>query len=117
MKPLGFLDYLKLQMNAFCLASDSGTITEESSLLGFPAVMLREAHERPEGMEEGVLVMCGLRRLRVLEAIEVVTSQERRAGAGLVEDYDVDEVSQKVVRIILSYVDYVNRVVWSRPSP
>lgn len=116
-KPFGFLDYVKLQMNAFCVASDSGTLTEEASLLGFPAVMLREAHERPEGVDEGVLVVSGLRRGRVLEAIELVTSQERRPGAGLVGDYDVDDVSQKVVRIVLSYVDYVNRVVWSRPSP
>ena len=116
-KPFGFLDYVKLQTNSFCVASDSGTITEESSLLGFPAVMLREAHERPEGMDEAVVVLCGLRRSRVLEAIELVTSQERRPGAGLVDDYDVDDVSQKVVRIVLSYVDYVNRVVWSRPLP
>ena len=116
-KPFGFLDYVKLQTNAFCVASDSGTITEESSLLGFPAVMLREAHERPEGMDEAVVVLCGLRRPRVLEAIELVTSQERRPGAGLVDDYDVDDVSRKVVRIVLSYVDYVNRVVWSRPLP
>lgn len=114
-KPFGFLDYVKLQTQAFCVASDSGTVTEESSLLGFPAVMLRDAHERPEGMDEGVLVMCGLRRPRVLEAIELVTTQERRAGAGLVGDYNVDDVSQKVARIVLSYVDYVNRVVWSRP--
>ncbi|MFN2507011.1 MAG: non-hydrolyzing UDP-N-acetylglucosamine 2-epimerase [Acidimicrobiales bacterium] len=113
-KPFGFLDYVKLQLHAFCVASDSGTITEESSLLRFPAVMLREAHERPEGMDEGVLVMCGLRRPRVLEAIELVTTQKRRPGAGLVDDYDVGDVSQKVVRIVLSYVDYVNRVVWSR---
>ena len=116
-KPFGFLDYVKLQTNAFCVASDSGTITEESSLLGFPAVMLREAHERPEGMDEAVVVLCGLRRPRVLEAIELVTSQERRHGAGLVDDYDVDDVSRKVVRIVVSYVDYVNRVVWSRPLP
>jgi len=116
-KPFGFLDYVKLETNAFCVASDSGTITEEASLLGFPAVMLREAHERPEGVDEGVLVMSGLQRPRVLQAIELVSSQARRPGAGLVGDYDVDDVSQKVVRIILSYVDYVNRVVWNRPSP
>jgi UDP-N-acetylglucosamine 2-epimerase (non-hydrolysing) len=114
-RPFGFLDYVKLQVNAFCVASDSGTLTEEASLLGFPAVMLREAHERPEGMDDGVLVVSGLRRERVLQAIDLVTTQERRAGASLVGDYDVEDVSQKVARIVLSYVDHVNRVIWSRP--
>jgi len=116
LKPLGFLDYVKLQRNAFCVVSDSGTITEESSILDFPAVTIRQAHERPEGMDEGTLIMCGLRANSVLDAIDVVTSQsseERRAFA-LVPDYDVDNVSRKVVRIILSYIDYVNRTVWFR---
>ena len=116
LKPLGFLDYVKLQRNAFCVVSDSGTITEESSILDFPAVTIRQAHERPEGMDEGTLILCGLRADSVLHAIDVVTAQSsavRRAFA-LVPDYDVDNVSRKVVRIILSYIDYVNRTVWFR---
>jgi len=113
LKPLGFLDYVKLQQQAFCVVSDSGTITEEASILGFPAVTIRQAHERPEGMDEGTLIMCGLRPERVLEAIEVVTSQAKEGPFRLVQDYEPQNVSQKVVRIILSYVDYVNRTVWS----
>jgi UDP-N-acetylglucosamine 2-epimerase (non-hydrolysing) len=115
LKPLGFFDYVKLQLGAFCVVSDSGTITEESSILGFPAVTIRQAHERPEGMDVGTLIMCGLKAPRVLEAIDVVTSQH--AGGqrfALVPDYDVDNVSQKVLRIILSYIDYVNRTVWQQ---
>lgn len=114
LKPLGFFDYVKLQMNAFCVVSDSGTITEESSILGFPAVTIREAHERPEGMDEGTLVMCGLRTNNVLNAITVVRSQFEADPQGVqtVKDYDTDNVSQKVVRIILSYIDYINRTVW-----
>lgn len=115
LKPLGFFDYIKLQTNAFCVVSDSGTVMEEASVLGFPAVTIRQAHERPEGMDEGVLVMCGLRSERLLEAVEVVTSQHR-SGAPFrgVADYDVDNVSMKVVRIILSHVDYINRRVWGK---
>lgn len=115
-KPFGFFDYIKLQMNALCVLSDSGTITEESSLLNFPAVMIRQAHERPEGMDEGVLVMSGLKRDGVLRAVEVVTSQfsEKKRLFRVVGDYDVEQVSKKVVRIILSYTDYVNRTVWSK---
>jgi UDP-N-acetylglucosamine 2-epimerase (non-hydrolysing) len=115
LKPLGFLDYVQLQRSAFCVVSDSGTITEESSILDFPAVTIRQAHERPEGMDEGTLVMCGLKARRVLEAIDLVTAQsgaERRFR--LVGDYEADNVSAKVVRIILSYVDYVNRTVWRK---
>lgn len=112
-KPFGLFDYIKLQMQAFCVLSDSGTITEESSILNFPAVTLRQAHERPEGMDEGALIMCGFGSQRVLQAVDVVTSQHSPQRAfRLVEDYDVDNVSKKVVRIILSYVDYVNRTVW-----
>ena len=114
MKPLGFFDYVKLQMQAFCVISDSGTITEESSILKFPAVTIRQAHERPEGMDEGTLIMSGLTPERVLQSIEIVTAQQ---GTGdynfkIVPDYDVDNVSKKVVRIIMSYTDYVNRTVW-----
>jgi len=114
LKPLGFYDYVKLQTQAFCVISDSGTITEESSILNFPAVTIRQAHERPEGMDEGVLIMCGLKADRVIEAIGIVTaqySQEERQFK-IVYDYDVDNVSKKVLRIILSYIDYINRTVW-----
>ncbi len=112
--PLGFLDYVKLQMNAFCVVSDSGTITEESSILNFPAVMIREAHERPEGMDEGTLIMCGLKPERVLDAIAIVTTQYSSSTSRfrLVQDYDTENVSKKVLRIIMSYTDYVNRTVW-----
>lgn len=114
MKPLGFFDYICLQKNAYCAISDSGTITEESSLLGFPAVTIRQAHERPEGMDEGTLVMAGLRSSDVLDAIEIVTRQwqENKDVVHLIKDYDVDNVSKKVVRIIVSYVDYIKRTVW-----
>lgn len=116
LKPLGFFDYVKLQSEAFCTVSDSGTITEESSILGFPAVTIRQAHERPEGMDEGTLIMCGLKPQRVMEAIEVVTSQHHRdrRRTRLVPDYDCGDVSHKVVRIIHSYVDYIQRTTWFR---
>ena len=116
LRPLGFLDYVKLQMNAYCTVSDSGTITEESSILNFPAVTIRQAHERPEGMDEGTLIMCGLKQERVLEAIDVVRSHfaEGEHPFHIVQDYDVENVSKKVLRIILSYTDYVNRTVWHR---
>lgn len=116
LKPLGFFDYVKLQMNAYCTVSDSGTITEESSLLNFPAVTIRQAHERPEGMDEGTLIMCGLKKERVLEAIAVVRSHviEGMRPFNVVHDYDVENVSKKVLRIILSYTDYVNRTVWHK---
>lgn len=114
LKPLGFADYIKLQLNAFCVISDSGTITEESSILKFPAITIRQAHERPEGMDEGTLIMSGLKKEDVLNAIEVVISQsnESHSPINIVQDYDVDNVSKKVVRIILSYTDYINRTVW-----
>lgn len=113
--PFGFHDYIKLQMTAACVVSDSGTITEESSLLGFPAVTIRQAHERPEGMDEGTLVMCGLTRESVLDSVRFVM---RTHDAGLtprpVADYVAGPVSRKVVAIVLSYIDYVNRTVWRK---
>ncbi len=114
LRPLGFFDYVKLQMNAFCVVSDSGTITEESSILNFPAVMIRQAHERPEGMDEGTLIMCGLDADKVLEAIDVVTVQHSESVRQfrLVQDYDTENVSKKVLRIIMSYTGYVNRTIW-----
>jgi UDP-N-acetylglucosamine 2-epimerase (non-hydrolysing) len=113
-KPMGFFDYVCLQMNAACVVSDSGTVTEEASILGFPAVTVRQAHERPEGMDEGTLIMCGLEPVRVMEAIRVVMEQGVKDRIKIVDDYDVTNVSSKVLRIILSYTDYVNRVVWRK---
>ena len=114
MKPLGFFDYIHLQQHAYCVISDSGTITEESSILGFPAITIRQAHERPEGMDEGTLIMAGLLSEDILDAIRIVTEQltENSNLVRLVGDYDADNVSKKVVRIIVSYVDYINRTVW-----
>ncbi len=116
LKPFGFIDYSRLQQDAHCVLSDSGTLTEEAALLGFPAVMLREAHERPEGMDQGIAVMAGLSRARVLEALRMVVAQqpEDRGALGVVADYEDSLVSKKVVRIIISYIDYVNRRVWQK---
>jgi UDP-N-acetyl-L-fucosamine synthase len=114
-KPFGFIDYEKLQMSAFCVLSDSGTVTEEASILNFPAVNIRNAHERPEGMDMGTMVMSGVGINRMLEAIEMVTKQQIEPVAfKLIPDYEIDYVSLKVVRIILSYVDLVNRVIWRK---
>jgi UDP-N-acetylglucosamine 2-epimerase (non-hydrolysing) len=115
-KPFGLLDYIKLQMSAFCILSDSGTITEEASLLNLPAITIRNAHERPEGMDEGTLIMSGLKKARVLDAVRVITSQHNRFQRviPIVKDYQGGPVSKQVVRVVLSYTDYINRTVWSK---
>jgi UDP-N-acetylglucosamine 2-epimerase (non-hydrolysing) len=113
MPPLGFFDYVALEKDAFCAVSDSGTITEESSILGFPAITVRQAHERPEGMDEGAVIMSGLSARRVLQAVEMTLAQFKQVGpCRLPDDYNVPQVSWKVAKIILSYTDYINRRVW-----
>lgn len=116
LKPFGFCDYIKLQMEALCVVSDSGTITEEGSLLNLPAITIRNAHERPEGMDVGTLIMSGLKKDRVLDAVRVIISQHDKSKRVMrrVEDYEGGPVSKQLLRIVMSYVDYVNRTVWSK---
>lgn len=116
LKPFGFTDYIRLQMAAACVISDSGTITEETSLLGLKAITIRNAHERPEGMDEGILIMSGLKKARVLDAVRVVIEQkvEQPGVAPVVKDYENPHVARQVLRVVLSYTDYINRTVWSK---
>jgi UDP-N-acetylglucosamine 2-epimerase (non-hydrolysing) len=115
-KPLGFFDYMKLQMEAYCVLSDSGTITEEASLLNLSAITLRNAHERPEGMDVGTLIMSGLKADRVIEAVDIVISQRSENACPIlpVADYENPYVSKQVVRVVASYIDYITRVIWSK---
>jgi len=117
LKPFGFCDYIKLQMEALCVVSDSGTITEEGSLLNLPAITIRNAHERPEGMDVGTLIMSGLKKERVLDAVRVILAQHDRTKRVMqpVQDYEAGAVSKQLLRVVMSYVDYVNRTVWSKP--
>jgi UDP-N-acetylglucosamine 2-epimerase len=116
LKPFGFCDYIKLQMGALCVISDSGTITEEASLLGLPAITIRDAHERPEGMDAGVLIMAGLKKDRVLDAVRITLDQFKQGIRVIasVDDYEAQAVSKKILRIVLSYTDYINRTVWRK---
>lgn len=117
LKPFGFCDYIKLQMEALCVVSDSGTISEEGSLLNLPAITIRNAHERPEGMDVGTLIMSGLRKERVLDAVSVIIAQHDKTKRVMqpVQDYEAGPVSKQLLRVVMSYVDYVNRTVWSKP--
>ena len=114
LKPFGFCDYIKLQQEALCVVSDSGTISEEASLLNLPAITIRNAHERPEGMDVGTLIMSGLKKDRVLDAVRVIVSQHHKRSRVMrrVEDYEGGPVSKQILRIVMSYTDYVNRTVW-----
>jgi UDP-N-acetyl-L-fucosamine synthase len=116
MKPLGFIDYIKLQINSKSVLSDSGTISEESSILGLRALNIREAHERPEAMEEASVMMVGLKKERILQGLEVLETQDKDT-LRLVADYSTPNVSEKVLRILVSYTEYINRVVWQRRMP
>jgi UDP-N-acetylglucosamine 2-epimerase (non-hydrolysing) len=116
LKPFGFHDYIKLQMEALCVVSDSGTITEESSLLNLPAITIRNAHERPEGMDVGTLIMAGLKKDRVLDAVRVIVAQHERNHRVMapVADYEAHSVSKQILRVVMSYTDYINRTVWHK---
>lgn len=115
MPPLGFFDYVHLQKHAYCVISDSGTITGESSILGFPAITIRQAHERPEGMDEGTVIMAGVHPDDILNAVEVTTTQFLNFGPSrIIPEYDIPQISWKVVKIILSYINFVNQKVWHK---
>ena len=117
MKPFGFCDYIKLQMESMCVLSDSGTITEEASLLNLPAITIRNTHERPEGMDVGTLIMSGLKKDRVLDAVKIIISQNNKNNrtTSAVHDYENSmSVSKQILRVVLSYIDYINRTVWSK---
>ena len=115
-KPFGFYDYIKLQMEALCVVSDSGTITEEASLLNLPAITIRNAHERPEGMDVGTLIMSGLKKDGVLDSVKVIITQHKKGirVMSAVEDYESGPVSKQLLRVVMSYVDYINRTIWRK---
>ena len=114
-KPLGFLDYVKLQISSSCVLSDSGTITEEASILGFHAINIRENHERPEGMEEATVIMSGLDYIRIKQSIDLLSNLTKdHIDRKIVNDYNVEKLSEKIIKIIYSYTDYVNKYVWRK---
>ena len=115
LKPLGFLIITFFKLMLYCVISDGGTITEESSILNFPAITVRNAHERPEGMDEGVVIMSGMNKNEVMKSIEIVTKHsEKSEPIKIVDDYDIDNFSIKIVRVITGYIKYVNRIVWRK---
>ena len=116
LKPFGFCDYVQLQLNAMCVVSDSGTIFEEGSLLNLPAITIRNAHERPEGMDAGTLIMSGLKQQYVIDAVKVIIAQHEKDERimNVVDDYEAGNVSKKILRIVMSYIPYINRTVWSK---
>jgi len=116
LKPFGFCDYIKLQLEALCVVSDSGTITEEASLLKFPAINIRETHERPEGMDVGTLIMAGLKMDSVLDSVRITIAQHKQSTVVMasVDDYEAQSVSEKILRLVLSYTGYINRTVWKK---
>jgi len=116
LKPFGFCDYVKLQLEALCVVSDSGTITEEASLLKFPAINIRETHERPEGMDVGTLIMAGLKMDSVLDSVRITIAQHKQSTVVMasVDDYEAQSVSEKILRLVLSYTGYINRTVWKK---
>jgi UDP-N-acetylglucosamine 2-epimerase len=113
-KPMGFFDYCKLQQNSLCVISDSGTITEEASIFGLSAITIREVHERPEGMDDGILIMSGLSAENILSALDVTITQKRNKLISEISDYKNSNVSTKILKIVLSYIEYINRVVWHK---
>lgn len=116
LNPFGFSDYIKLQMNSYCVISDSGTVTEEASILNFPAITIRNMHERPEGMDQGVLIMSGLDKENVTKSIKVIKTRDYTKNNIMVTDYNCPNVSEKVMNIILSYTEYVNRNTWKKTN-
>jgi UDP-N-acetylglucosamine 2-epimerase (non-hydrolysing) len=116
LKPFGFCDYIWLQMKSLCVVSDSGTISEEASMLNLPAITIRNSHERPEAMDEGTFIMSGLTHQKVSDAVKVVIDHhsDKTTTLGRIGDYESGNVSKKILRVVMSYIDYVNRTVWSK---
>ena len=114
LNPFKYSDYILLQKNSFCVISDSGSLMEESSIINFPAISLRDSTERSEGMEEGVLIMTGFNRDKLINGVNVVTSKNNQNLIKLVDDYDVDNVSNKITNIVISYIDYINNKIWKK---